>query len=75
MSLVTKQVSDKTYLNQKLQEELVKRNTQMAALDARLKEAEATLIKCELADKVRRQEEQLEGGERVSKREYDRIEK
>jgi len=73
--MANKQVIDKTYLNQKLQEELVKRNTQMAALDARLKEAEAAVMKCELADKVRWQEEQLEGGERVSKREYDRVEK
>jgi len=44
-------------------------------LDSRLKDAESSLTKCELADKVRRQEEQLEGGERVIKREYDRVEK
>jgi hypothetical protein len=68
-------VNDKAYLNQKLQEELLKRNTQLAALESRLKEREDDLTKWELADKVRRQEAELEGGERISKREYDRIER
>ena len=68
-------MNDKAYLNQKLQEELLKRNTQLAALESRLKEREDDLTKWELADKVRRQEAELEGGERISKREYDRIER
>ncbi len=62
-------------MNQKLQEELLKRNTQLAALDSRLKERDDELTKLELAERVRRQEQELEGGERVIKREYDRVER
>ena len=51
---LTKSLNDKSFLNQKLQEELLKRNTQLAALESRLKDREDEITKLELADKVRK---------------------
>ena len=51
-----------TFLNQKLQEELLKRNTQLASMETKLREMKETMLSLEVEEAQRKKSERGDYG-------------